>query len=129
MTKRDIIWRVIGAFAIGGAGGTSLLHREVSLATAGASPALAELLLGLSSFVLASVGVLLLIHGARLHENRRQEPGFARAPNKSPYPGLFGEDRVAMDLYLAWRERAKADSVNSQNGRSPYATRQTEARR
>lgn len=47
-------------------GGTTLLHRSIYLAARHGPAQVLELALGLTSFILASIGVLLLIHGARL---------------------------------------------------------------
>lgn len=69
MTKRDVLWRLAGVAALAGAGGISLLHREL-LAEHLSRPATSmEWVLGLLSFLLASFGALLIINGARLRED------------------------------------------------------------
>ncbi len=56
--------RLLGVVLLLASGGTTLLHRAIYAA---ARPAQAlELAIGLTTFVLASVGMLLLIHGAAL---------------------------------------------------------------
>ncbi|MBB3349962.1 hypothetical protein [Sphingomonas sp. BK069] len=65
---RKIPARLLGALLLAAATGTSLLHRAVyeTVATGQAHPA--EFALGLLSFVLATCGILLLVHGRKLLE-------------------------------------------------------------
>jgi hypothetical protein len=72
---RDIVHRLIGAGLLGGAVLSSFLHK--ALAAGGGQPTLAELALAITSFVLASVGVMLVINGAQLFDTpvrRRGSP-------------------------------------------------------
>lgn len=69
--------RLLGALLLAAATGTSLLHRAVyeTVATGPAHPA--EFALGLISFLLATCGILLLVHGRKLLEpapHARQKP-------------------------------------------------------
>ncbi|MBY9064926.1 hypothetical protein K7957_18475 [Sphingomonas yunnanensis] len=60
--------RLLGVLLLAAATGTSLLHRAVyeTVATGPAHPA--EFALGLVSFLLATGGILLLVHGRKLLE-------------------------------------------------------------
>ena len=63
---KQLAWRCAGVVALAAAWLSSLAHRTV-LDASRAGPATAlETLLGLATFILASLGVLLLIHGRRL---------------------------------------------------------------
>lgn len=95
MTVGDVGWRFGGVVACVAAGGTSLLHREVLAARGGGPATGAEVVLGLLSFLLASLGVLLLIHGAALRRGWRREPGAGtddplQGPTESPRPNGRG---------------------------------------
>lgn len=69
MTKRDLFWRLAGLGLLMAAGGSTLLHRAVWLtAKSGPAPGL-EAMLGLATFMLACLGVLLIINGARLRDS------------------------------------------------------------
>ncbi|TXC70748.1 hypothetical protein FSB78_07205 [Sphingomonas ginsenosidivorax] len=62
--SRAIAPRLFGVALLLASGGTTLLHRAIYAA---ARPAQAlELAIGLTTFLLASVGILLLIHGPAL---------------------------------------------------------------
>jgi hypothetical protein len=65
---RNIPARLLGVLLLAAATGTSLLHRAVyeMVATGPAHPA--EFALGLVSFLLATGGILLLVHGGKLLE-------------------------------------------------------------
>jgi hypothetical protein len=60
--------RLLGALLLAASGGTTLVHRAIY---APARPAqVAELAIGLTTFLLASVGILLMIHGSALFVRR-----------------------------------------------------------
>ena len=71
--------RLIGLVLLATAGGTSLIHRSIYLAARHGPAQVLELALGLLSFMLASTGVLLLIHGAALFA-RASAPTAATRP-------------------------------------------------
>lgn len=62
--------RLTGLLLLGASGGTTLLHRTQYEAAQYGPPQLAELGLGLATFMLASTGVLMLIHGSNLFERK-----------------------------------------------------------
>lgn len=70
MSRSDFLWRLGGVAAIVGACGTSLIHRAVAAAHPGGPPGIWEWVLALLSFVLASIGALLLLNGAGLRDRR-----------------------------------------------------------
>lgn len=99
MIRRDSIWRLVGMLAVGAAAGSSLLHRGVLTAHAGGPASALEVVIGLASFALASWGVLLLIHGARLHDawaDRRHRAGLQRDSVRSA-----GADKELVPTALA----------------------------
>jgi hypothetical protein len=55
-------------------GGTTLLHRAIYEAARHDAPRLAEVAIGLLTFLLATAGMLMLIHGARLFEGKSGGP-------------------------------------------------------
>lgn len=65
---RKIPARLLGTLLLAAATGTSLLHRTVYETVAGGAAHPAEFALGLVSFVLATCGILLLVHGRKLLE-------------------------------------------------------------
>jgi hypothetical protein len=65
--------RLTGAFLLAGSCGTTLIHREIWEAVHRGPPQVIELGISLLTFVLASTGLLLLIHGSRLFS---RHPGF-----------------------------------------------------
>ncbi len=67
-TARDIVWRLSGIAFFAAAAGSSLIHRHVLSLEAKRAASALEMGLGLTSFVLASLGVLLMIHGAGLRD-------------------------------------------------------------
>ena len=71
MSRSDFLWRLGGAAAIMAACGTSLIHCAVAAAHVGGPPGIWEWVLALLSFVLASVGALLLLNGAGLRDCRQ----------------------------------------------------------
>ncbi len=71
MTRRDLAWRLAGMALLGGAGGTSLVHRHVLAAAANRPASAIEIGLGLASFILASFGMLLIINGPHLRDEWR----------------------------------------------------------
>lgn len=116
MNRRDMAWRLGGLVALAAAGGTSLLHRSV-LATQVNRPASSlEFVLGLCGFVLASLGVLLLIQGAKLRD------GWVRACDTQQQ--ARGGDRTAAtdaEDAQAWKTAAAADPYALAGGRAALA--------
>lgn len=75
--------RLAGLALLTVSGGTTLLHRAM-IEAAGPGPAqAAEFAVGLLTFVLASTGILLLIHGAKVFESDR-EPAPAERRHSRP---------------------------------------------
>lgn len=68
MTRRDILHRMAGVVALLGAGASTVLHREVWLAHASGPATGLEAALGLATFVLASLGLLLVLGGSRFRD-------------------------------------------------------------
>lgn len=70
MKRQDVWWRLGGVMAMVAAYGTSLIHQAVVTRPVAGPPGPWEWVLALLSFVLASVGALLLLQGARLGADR-----------------------------------------------------------
>lgn len=121
MSKRGCIVRLSGLAWIGAACGTSLLHRRVLAGAVHGPATLGEMGLGLVSFVLASVGALLMINGPALFARRRAKRAsdvgkkrcrpVARPAEPRPHaadyvdPAHFGSSRFVNVTYLADRAR------------------------
>lgn len=73
MSRRDILHRLVGVAVLLGAGASTLLHREVWLVHASGPASGLEAALGLLTFALASLGVLLIIGGARLRDGWKRD--------------------------------------------------------
>jgi hypothetical protein len=73
MTRRDIRHRLIGVAILLGAGGSTLLHRQVWLAHASGPATLLEAALALVTFALGSLGLLLVFNGARLRDDWKRD--------------------------------------------------------
>jgi|GEM_PF-6732285 len=113
-TKRDILWRLSGLALFAAAGASSLIHRHVLSLTANHAASALEMGLGLTSFVLASLGVLLMMYGAGLRDGWVSEthnrPGGRTGqrggqPEETEHmdPAIFGSDREAIAALLAHR--------------------------
>lgn len=91
---RKIPARLLGVLLIVAATGTSLLHRAVyeTVATGPAHPA--EFALGLASFLLATFGILLLVHGRKLLEP---------APQARPQSALSLQEQLTRPISPASR--------------------------
>jgi len=77
----DLKARLAGAALLVGSGASTFVHRVVFEATRGGPAGLAEFALGLFTFMLASVGSVLLIQGSRLFERSvRWQPVRAMRP-------------------------------------------------
>lgn len=74
--------RLTGVVFLAAAAASTLLHRAIFVAAQGGPAQAAEFATGLLSFVLASLGVLLLTNGARLFE--RPEPRAAKPTEVLP---------------------------------------------
>lgn len=68
MNRRDSLHRLAGVAILLGAGASTFLHREVWLIHASGPATGMEFALGLSTFTLASLGVLLVIGGSKLRD-------------------------------------------------------------
>jgi hypothetical protein len=76
-----------------------MLHRAVLAGAVRGTPSAWEMVLGLLSFAFASVGLLLLIHGARLFDDpRRRRRMVPRSADHDPWPGIDGREGVASML-------------------------------
>ena len=62
--------RLTGVVCLATAGASTLLHRAIVVAAQGGPAQLAEFAVGLLTFVLASLGVVLLTNGARLFDSQ-----------------------------------------------------------
>lgn len=87
----DLAWRCAGMVALGGAALSSLAHRAVLEAHRAGPPSVWEAFFGLVSFVFASLGVLLLLHGRRLF--RREAATLARQDDRR---SMTGSDASSM---------------------------------
>jgi hypothetical protein len=74
--------RFTGVLLLAASGGTTLLHRSTYQAAAQGSAQVAEMGIGLLTFLLASAGVLMLIHGAKLFEGKLGSGGRGATPSK-----------------------------------------------
>lgn len=127
MNGRDMAWRLGGLLALAAAGGASLLHRSVPATRVGGPVSSLDFVLGLCSFVVASLGVLLLVRGARLRDGwvractaRRHARGGGDAPEPiaederawtnaiAAYPCALAGGRVAITVFLADRANRAA---------------------
>lgn len=72
--------RLTGAFLLAGSCGTTLIHREIWTAAHHGPARTIEFEIGLLTFVLASAGVLLLIHGRKLFHRRNHRSGDVPQP-------------------------------------------------
>lgn len=141
MTDRDIVWRLGGLLALAAAEGTSLLHQSVLAAHINGPASSLEFVFGLCSFVLASLGVLLLIQGAKLHDSwvrhckARQDARSAEraseidAQNDQAWIGTISADpralaggRVAIAVFLADRA-SRANAAGRAKTSHPKETR------
>jgi hypothetical protein len=91
MTRRNLAWRCSGLTLFAAASGLRLIDRSVTDPTLG-------ILLGLGGFLLAIVGVVLLVQGKRVPQALRAElrrhraRGLAIRPNRrGTRPGAPGE--------------------------------------
>lgn len=71
MTRADCLWRLSGVALFGAAGLISLAHKRVAAAAAGGPPSGWEALLALASFLVATLGAVLVLNGVRLRDERR----------------------------------------------------------
>ena len=70
--------RLVGAMLVAASVASTLAHRSVYEAAYRGPAQLAEYALGLATFMLASTGILLLVHGGRLLERARVSDGSAK---------------------------------------------------
>ncbi|MBB3912615.1 hypothetical protein [Sphingomonas desiccabilis] len=89
--------RLVGVVCLAAAGASTLLHRAIFVAAQSGPAQAAEFAAGLLSFVLASLGVLLLTNGARLFE--RPAPPAAKPVEVLPVsePGAGMDESAACD--------------------------------
>lgn len=120
MSPRDTVHRLVGVSILLGAGASTLLHREVWLAHASGPATGLEAALGLLTFVLASLGVLLIIGGARLRDGWKRDCDRAARrrerrikPDKGPVDAEAEHRRIMM---------AAVDSMAFAGGRAAIAT-------
>lgn len=71
MNRRNLVWRLAGALLVGAAACTGLRQHRLPIPIAGQPPGPVELVLGLTGFALALVGMLLIINGPRLRDKWR----------------------------------------------------------
>jgi hypothetical protein len=80
--------RLVGLALLAASGGTTLVHRAIYEGARHDAPRLAEVAIGLLTFLLASAGMLMLIQGARLFEGRpggeAAKPASARDASADP---------------------------------------------
>ena len=119
MSPRDTVHRLVGVSILLGAGASTLLHREVWLAHASGPATGLEAALGLLTFVLASLGVLLIIGGARLRDGWKRDCDRAARrrerqikPDKGPVDAEAEHRRIMM---------AAVDSMAFAGGRAAIA--------
>ncbi len=90
--------RLAGVVCLAAAAASTLLHRAIFVAAQGGPAQAAEFATGLLSFVLASLGVLLLTNGARLFER----PG---VPAAKPTEVLPVSEAAGLDESAAFDSR------------------------
>jgi hypothetical protein len=73
MNHRDMMHRLTGLVFMAGAGASTLVHRQVWQAHASGPASAMEAILGLLTFFLASLGLLLTINGCRLHDGWKHD--------------------------------------------------------
>ena len=99
MIRRKLGWRMGGAALFAAACGSSFMHRQVLASAAGQPASAMEMGLGLASFILASLGMLLMVRGARLSGawrkelDRRHEKRARNAERVSVYDRAAGTRR------------------------------------
>jgi hypothetical protein len=124
LTKRDILWRLSGLVLFAAAAGSSLIHRHVLSLTANHAASAVEMGLGLTSFVLASFGVLLMMPGAALRDrwvSERTTRPRVRTGHRGGHPedaedmdpAIFGSGREAIAALLAHRTHAHSAQTSN----------------
>jgi hypothetical protein len=103
MIINDLLWRGSGLIALGVAALSGLMHRAVLEAHSQGPASAWELVLGLTSFAAASLGVLLLLHGRRLFRDDAQT-----LTSKAAVSDHFSDSRCAMAAMLADKAIARA---------------------
>lgn len=83
MIRSTMPARIAGVLLLLAACGTTLLHRQVWLAARDGPVALAELVLGLGSFTLATLGIVLLVSG----RHPRRVVTFCNLASRRRWPG------------------------------------------
>ncbi|MFV0623392.1 hypothetical protein ACBY01_05170 [Sphingomonas sp. ac-8] len=78
--------RLVGVALLLASAGSTLAHRAVYDAARARPAGLAKFALGLTTFLLASTGVLLLIHGRRLFEQSGRGPQMRRTDRTTTAP-------------------------------------------
>lgn len=114
MSRRDILHRLAGIAILFGAGVSMLLYRKIRLDGAGGPVTEPEAALGLLTFTLACLGMMLLIGGARLRDGwrRRRERAIRRRERRAArrYPAPDDEEnrrlRAAAANSMAFKGRA-----------------------
>lgn len=120
MNRRDILHRLAGVAIMVGAGGSTLLHREVWLAHASGAATGLEAALGLLTFVLASFGLLLVVGGSKLRDGwKRDCDRAARRREQCAKPDMGTFDREAEDHRIM---AAAMDPMVFAGGRAAVAT-------
>lgn len=99
---RHLAWRAAGVAVIASAAGVSLLHRHVLEKDIKGPATASEILLSLLGFLLASLGVLLLLQGSKLHEGWVRDCRRVRAdPTDDPTAAAPDGGRTARDTIAA----------------------------
>ena len=116
----DLRARVAGAMFLLGSCGSTLLHRHIYKAAQHGPPHIEELGVGLLTFVLASIGILLLLHGSKLFRRSvGPVPPNASAPSRREWEverllaagspeAMLLDTRHGVALLLAYRALAAA---------------------
>jgi hypothetical protein len=138
MTKRDLRHRLTGvAILLFGAGGSTLLHRQVWEAHAKGPASALEGALGLLTFALGSLGLLLVINGARLRDGWKRDcdramrrrtrhirprPRTNQSETRHPFiaaaamdPMHYAGGRAALAAFLVMRAHQAALDVRAAN--------------
>ncbi|WP_206245378.1 hypothetical protein [Novosphingobium terrae] len=130
MNRRDLKHRLVGAAFMAGACASTLIHRDVWRAHASGPATVLEGALGMLTFFLGSLGLLLLIGGCRLRDGwkhdgqqaARRRERFASSPAKPLDPEAehrrimadavhamaFAGARASMATFLVMRARQAA---------------------
>jgi hypothetical protein len=116
--------RLVGVLLLAASGISTLVHRAVYQATRQGPPQLAELGLGLLTFMLASAGILLVIHGARLWHRDEADPNVPEKTQTTDLESLLlGQVTPAGQAFDTRRGASLMKAVHVSAASTPLASR------